>query len=335
MPNAPIFSTGRVEHIEDASNYSLNGEVGGWRIKVRLDTDGDREVAQLPWAFPLLPKSLQSVPRIGEGVLVVTSEISNKDSQRYYIGPVISQPQFQEYCEYGYGGRGPATSLLTTSKPLTDSPLTSITRSSALTRGAFPELRDVAILGRGQEDLVLKYRGGEDNASSEVDLRAGIRLRPSDTTVKYLRGNVVFNDKNPSYVQVKYKVGGISGINEGSGDLDEDKYESRQKRAANGVVNIVADKINLISHEDTNAFGETIADRDQLVREESLDEIMSRLHRSVYGDELIILLKKIVNVLSTHTHAYPMIPPTIGGTELSDLIDYDYEKIISPNVRIS
>jgi hypothetical protein len=334
MPNSPLFVTGRVEHVEDGSTYTLGGEVGGWRTKVRLDTDGGVEVADLPWAFPLMPKSMQSVPKVGEGVLVINSELANKDSQRYYIGPIISQPQFQEYCEYGYGGRGPASSLLSTSKPLTEKPLTNISRRS-ITKGAFPDLEDVAILGRGQEDLVLKYRKLDNGSSSEADLRAGIRLEPSDNTVKYLKGNVVFNEKNPSYIQVKYCTGGVSGINEGSGDLDEDKYESEENRTANGVVNIVADKINLISHQDTNNFGETISDRENLIKEDSLDEIMSRLHRSVYGDELIILLKKIVSVLATHTHPYPMIPPIVGGTELSELVDYDYEKIISPNVRIS
>ena len=62
---------------------------------------------------------------------------------------------------------------------------------------------------------------------------------------------------------------------------------------------------------------------------------MSQLHRSVYGDELVNLLKLIVKALSTHTHSYSMLPPTIIGTELEELQGYPYEKLLSPNVRIS
>ena len=46
-------------------------------------------------------------------------------------------------------------------------------------------------------------------------------------------------------------------------------------------------------------------------------------------------LKLIVKALSTHTHSYAMLPPTIIGTELEELQGYPYEKLLSPNVRIS
>ena len=101
------------------------------------------------------------------------------------------------------------------------------------------------------------------------------------------------------------------------------------------MINLVADKINIISHQDNNMFGSSISDSDNLIKKGELDQIMSLLHRSVYGDELITVLEKIVNVLATHTHPFIMLPPIIDGTELADLIAYDYEKIISPHVRIS
>ena len=327
--------TGRVEYVESGGDYQLPDDINAWRIKVRIDDDGNKETASLPWAFPFNPKVIQSIPQIGEGVVVVMSEVGNVDSQRYYIGPIISQPQYQDYCDYGITGRGPATSLLSNSKPLGEKPLASIYKRKDLTYGSFPNLKDVAIIGRGQEDVVLKYRKKENNTESEVDIRSGIRLEPSDTSIKFIKGNVIFNDVNPAYIQVKHGTNGIAGINKGTGDSDDDKYENRESRTANAVVNVVADKINLISHKDANAFGNKIADRENLIKEGELDDIMSLLHRSVYGDELIILLKKIVQILATHTHPYNMLPPTIEGTELKNLISYPYEKIISPNVRIS
>jgi hypothetical protein len=278
---------------------------------------------------------LQAIPKVGEGVFVLNATLGNPDTQRYYIGPIISQQQYQEFCSYGRDGRGAAMSLLSTAKPSTEQQLTPISRKKEITKGAFPELEDVALIGRGQEDVVLKYRNTSRGSESEIDLRAGIRLEPTDTTVKYLKGNVVFNDKNPSYVQVKYAKNGVSGLQKGEGDNDPNKYESIPKRTANSVVNVVADKINLISHQDTSSFGNVISDKDNLIKEGELDNVMSQLHRAVYGDELIMLLKKIVEALVNHTHPYPMISPTVDGTPMAELIGYPFESIISPNVRIS
>ena len=335
--NPSLVVLGEVVKVE-GSGSQFPDDAGAWRIKVRLDSDGTNiSDNDLPDAFPLMPKTLQSVPKVGEGVFVLNASLGNNKVQRYYLGPIISQAQFNEYCSYK-SGRGDAVSLLATGKPLKEKPLTSIDRSRGLTKGSFPEMDDVAVIGRGQEDIVLKYKSGKSgqpSPSSEVDIRAGIRLQPSDESIKYLKGNVIFNDKDPAYIQVKYKKSGLAGLSEGEGDGGDGNYESPSKRTARSVVNVVADKINLISHKDSNQFGENLTDRDQLVLEEEMDNIMSQLHRSVYGDELVTLLKLIVKALSTHTHSYAMLPPTIIGTELEELQGYPYEKLLSPNVRIS
>lgn len=333
--NGSFIVPGKVEYVEGDESFGIADDAGAWRIKVRLDSDGNTPTVKLPWAFPLNPKVLQSVPRVNEGVFVLTSNLNKPNSQRYYIGPIISQPQYQEFCDYGLGGRGPAMSLLSVSKLSTNKPLTSISRKKEITNGAFPNLQDVALIGRGQEDIVLKYRNTSSGKESEIDLRAGIRLKPTDSNIKFMKGNVVFNNQDPGYIQVKYSNNGISGLKSGSGDNDIDKYESIDRRTANSVVNVVSDKINLISHKDSNRFGELITDRENLIKDGELDQIMSNLHRAVYGDELIILLKKIISVLATHTHPIGTLPPTIWGTDLKDIIDYPYEKIISPHVRLS
>ena len=49
-------------------------------------------------------------------------------------------------------------------------------------------------------------------STSEIDIRAGIRVEPTDNSIKYLKGNVVFNPDSPSYIQVKYKANGMCGI---------------------------------------------------------------------------------------------------------------------------
>ena len=330
-----VVMTGQVVYVEGSTTPELSDTAGAMRIKVKLDSDGEGvRLEDLPYAFPAMPKSMQSVPKVGEGVLVLTSELGNPNSQRYYLGPIISQPQFNSYCEFD-GGRGDAVSLLDVGKPTKKQPLTAISRKKSLTEGAFPKPDDVSLIGRGQEDITLRYRNSPNGYTSEVILRSGARLEPTDTNVKYLRGNVVFNNEDPSYIKVSYNRNGLAGLERGTGDGNVDKYESPEKRQARGVTNIVSDKINLISHKDTEAFGEAISDRNDMLDNMELDEIMSRLHRAVYGDELIALLKKIVSVISNHTHPFPMKPPVIGGTELEDLQGYQYERIVSPHIRIS
>lgn len=333
--NSSIIMHGEVMYVEGSSNpVQLPDDANAGRIKVKMDSDRDKTVNDLPWAFPLLPKTIQSLPKVGEGVFVLTAKINSNDSQRYYIGPIISQPQFQTYCSYSKG-KGDAMSLLTSAKGEKNNPLTAISHSKSITKGSFPEEDDVALVGRGQEDIVLKYKGGDKvfGDTSEIDLRAGIRFDASKSGVNYLKGNVGFNDTNPSYIQLKYKSTGLAGLNKGSGDVLVNKYESPSKRSANSLVNVVGDKINLISLKDTSQAKENLVDNEALLVEDKIDEVMSNLHRAVYGDELVYLLKLIVQALKNHVHHFSTLPPdTVALTEVTN---YNIENILSPHVRLS
>lgn len=337
MKQTALIMFGHVEYIEGNGDLQYSTDANALRIKVRCDSDGKCNTMDLPDAFPLLPKLLNVVPKVGEGVLILCAKLGNADSQRFYIGPIISQPQFNEFSEFKYG-RGNAVSLLIDgakySKP---DPLTGIGRSRQLTKGAFPEPNDISLVGRGQEDIILKYRGDMEGMqpTSEIDLRAGIRMKPADNSIKYLQGHVLFNNVNPAYIQIKHKSTGLAGLDSGDGDAVLNKYEDAEKRTATSVVNVVADKINLISHKDKAQFGEKIKNNEQLIVESEMDNIMSQLHRAVYGDELITLLKLIIETIKTHTHPFPQMRPTVEGTSLLELQGYNLEKIVSPNVRIS
>ena len=337
MKQSALVMFGHVEYVEGTEDLQYSTDANALRIKARCDSDGECDVMDLPDAFPLIPKLLNVVPKVGEGVFIICAKLGSPNSQRFYIGPIISQPQFNEYSEFKHG-RGNAVSLLIdgakNSKP---DPLTAIGRSRQLTKGAFPEPNDVSLIGRGQEDIILKYRGDMDGMqpTSEIDLRAGIRMKPTDNSIKYLQGHVLFNSVNPAYIQIKHKATGLAGFGSGDGDAVTNKYETPEKREATSVVNVVADKINLISHKDKAQFGEKIKNNEQLVVEEEMDNIMSQLHRAVYGDELITLLKLIIDTIKTHTHPFHQMRPTVEGTSLLELQGYNLEKIVSPNVRIS
>ena len=60
-----------------------------------------------------------------------------------------------------------------------------------MARGAFPNNEDVSVVGRGSEDVTLKYN--ESTKKSEVDIRAGIRTEPSMARENDLIGNIMFN----------------------------------------------------------------------------------------------------------------------------------------------
>ena len=292
--NDYIIKMGQVESVTD--------EADGLRIKARISQDGTMPLFELPYAFPLLPKTFQVVPKIGECVLIITSKGGNEKTNRYYIGPVISQPQMQEYDPYFYG-RGSSISLLQGSSL---EPLARIS-NYANTEGSFPKIGDVAVVGRKSEDIILK--------DGEIDLRCGIR-KVSETNDNNLVGNVVFNRINPSYIQMKFERGlGHSNTQE-----------------ADSVINLVADKINLVSHKDINSFN--LTDKDELIKSKDMDDIMSKLHKVPYGDILVEALEKIRSSILNHVHPYPGLPPCKDHYCL-DLSKIDFNKILSDNIRIS
>ena len=290
-------------YIKMAQVESVEDDSDGLRIKARLSQDGLKSTNELPYAYPLLPKTFRTVPKVGEGVLIFFSEIGNNNSNRYYIGPLISQDQKLNYDSYDYG-RGTSISLLQGGEI---QPLTKLSKYEE-TNGSFPKINDVSVVGRKGEDIILK--------DDEIDLRCGIRTEVIDKTDKNLVGNVMFNNINPSYIQLKYKraIG----------------YSKNQE--ADSIINLVADKINIISHKDVNQFN--LTDKNELIKTSEMDEIMSKLHQLAYGDELVKALNIIRNAITNHVHPYPGMSPC-SDTYIMDLLSYDFNDILSNNVRIS
>lgn len=322
---------GQVVYVEGES-APLQDNKDALRIKVLLDSDGNKTIDELPYCFPLLPKVFQSVPKVGEGAFIINASIGNSASQRYYIGPIISQPQFHEKSLYN-SGRGNAVSLIQGGKPTAPKALPKISNFKESTKGSFPDPNDVAVLGRGQEDIILKYN--KEKSVSEVDIRSGIRQEPTNVNEDSgLKGNVIFNNIDPAYIQVKYKNTGLSGMYKVGDEKTDNNNTEIDKRSAKSLINIVADKINIISHKDKNAFGQLIADKDTMISEKEMDLIMSKLHKTVYGDELVTLLKVMINAIATHTHPFPMLPP-YSVDSVKQASSYDLTQILSDNVRIS
>lgn len=281
---------------------------GGMRIKVQLDTDKGKSTEDLPWCFPLLPKFFQSVPKINECVLVLTSAAGNINSNRFYIGPVISQPQYFYECQYN-DGKGPAMSLL--QGGFDDAVLMDINKEPR-TKGAFPNPEDISVIGRHSEDVTLK--------DGEIDIRCGVRKEAYGNEDNDIKGMILFNTNNPSYIQLKYK----------------NSLMKKEGHEGDSVINLVADKINIISHKDTKASsGNKLTDNEHMILDRKMDEIMDKLHPSVYGDVLVEYLKELRDAIRKHGHNFgPYEMPDESGM-IEVIKDINFDDILSPHVRIS
>ena len=301
-----IIKYGHVESVYDDSF--------GLRIKARIDQDGNRKTSEIPFAFPLLPKAFQVIPKEGEGVIIVTSLAGSSESQRFYIGPLISQPQYNELCNYDYG-RGPAASLF--GQGLVE-PLETI-KNFDDTEGSFPNEAptkfkdDVAIVGRNTQDVIMRHNPDKD--SDEIDIRCGVRSLPLKSS-NNLIGKVIFNSVDPAYIQLKYKKAITNGEN-----LD-----------ANSVINVVADKINIISTKDDNGFN--LGDPQEMIKSEELNGIMEKLHQLPHGDTLVEFINIFKTAFLRHSHPHNGMPPT-QGPDVLNFGRYDINKILSKHVRIS
>jgi len=299
-----IIRPGKVIRVESNND---NDNASGLRIKASLMGElNGQDIEKMPWYFPLLPKTFQSVPKKGECVLLLFDEAGSTNGQGYYIGPIISQPQFFNNCEYDN-----AASLLKISKT---KPISNIDKFPNSV-GSFPNSGDIAVEGRGAEDIILRYNEG----TSEINMRAGIRGQASQTNYKDEIGLITFNNSDPAYIQLKRKNG----------------LATKENHQANSVVNIVADRINIMSNKD-ESVSSNLHDRETLVAEEKMDEIMDKLHQVPMGDKLVELLKIMKGAIMHHVH------PWAGMEQCGDwpgyikkLDGYDIDSILSDYVRIS
>jgi hypothetical protein len=165
-----IIKIGQVESIDD--------EYAAGRIRARVV--GDRYNNETPYAYPLLPYMMHIKPKVGEAVLLIYSNLGNS-SQRFYIGPIIHQPQFVNKDNFS-----DAISFL---KGYNDRTLVSVDRIPEA-QGVYPKKDEIAIMGRKDSDLIF--------SDNDVRLRCGVRK-----TNKYNNLESEFNRLTPSFIKLK------------------------------------------------------------------------------------------------------------------------------------
>ena len=167
--------------------------------------------------------------------------------------------------------------------------------------GGYPDREDVAVQGRKNSDLILK--------ENEVRLRCGFQKEPNGLS----QNSLLFNKEDLSYIQMKYK-----------------RMKDHKGKTFNSAINIVADRINLLSHDSTTPF--TLNDTKELITEKELKKILEKAHPLIYGDELVNFLTQLIEVIRTHTHPFAMDPPCFT-TPQTKVLDTDLDAMLSQSIK--
>ena len=195
MSQQDIFKFGTV--------ISTSDDFDGGRVRVHIkgvDSDNYSNASEIPLAFPLLPKIINVKPREGELVLVFTQD-GDYNGDRYWLGPIISQPQ-----KIAYDGVT-ADSLLQVGVFAPDKAPSSDPDNNGVQFGD----DDIGLNGRGSTDVVVK--------PNEIRIHAGKTF-----------DNIKLNKDNPSYIQNKFDVPSKTGnINIVSDKINFLSHKSKTK----------------------------------------------------------------------------------------------------------
>lgn len=288
---------GRINVVRFCEVLSIDDDTDADRIKVKLEPeDNSKTLDEIDYAFPLLPKMFHIKPKVGEAVFVFLATTNDGNSQRYYIGPVISQDHRLYYDQY----LGGADSFLRGAyKKFDVAP-----RMMPDLNGLLPNDEDVVIRGRKNSEIQI--------SENDVTLKAGVKI--VNEIEKY---DMNFNEKNPGYIKTKYHLNPLANN-------------------TCSTTSIVSDKILLLSNTSPNYFKTT--DRDNLISDETYNEIIEKAYRLPYGELLVDFLNTFVTAFIEHTHPFIMLPPNPYFT--SALISkkntmLDRQDMLSDTVRIN
>ena len=282
--------------IRESKVISVEDEYNSNRIKVRLGgLDANKTDEELPYCFPLLPNLIHIRPKVGEAVLIILEKNGSPTTNRFYIGPVLSQPYFYNQEMYDLT----AFNMLLNRKTM---PMQN-PDFEPLNKGTLPDREDIAIIGRENTDVVLK--------ENELRLRCGYKSNPTGP----IKQRLFFNTTDPAYIQLKYK-----------------KMKDGNNREFSSSINIVADRINLLSRDSKTFFN--LTDQKDLITDDTLLKILDEAHPLVYGDELVSFLKQLIEVFRTHTHPFSMKTPSFTKND-NTVLETNLDTMLSHAVRIN
>ncbi len=283
----------------------------GQRITAVIPSDEGKSPNNIPPAFPLLPKMIHIVPKIGEAVIVFVANDDEPNGQRYYLGPIISQPDKMN--EDSFKSLS-ATRLLNNGIQPPDKSVTNFGSNF----GALPERKDIALLGRKNTDIIL--------TENELRVRAGCRLtKPGENKVD-------FNNGEPAFIKLKYHENGLPVKKNENEEVPSDTIRS--------TATVVADKINLLSHGAQEHF--KLNDWEEGISDTEMQRIIENIHKLPYGDVLCDFLSLFIKMYESHVHPWHGMKPVVKDPISSEFFDkYGREKkvlekkLLSENIGIN
>jgi hypothetical protein len=288
---------GKINGVRFCKVISISDDTDADRIKVRLSPeDNNKSDTELDFAFPILPKMLHIKPKVGEAVLVLLATMNDGNSQRYYIGPVISQDHKLNFDPYFCG----ADSFLRGAyKKFDVAP-----RMNPEQQGILPKDDDIVIRGRKNADIQI--------TDNDVIIKSGVKVVNESNNYE-----MSFNTKNPSYIKTRYHTEPL---------IDGSKSTST----------IVGDKIVLLSNTSPNYFNLTdrndlITDKEL---NNVIDSAYKLPYGEKLVEFLKIFVKAFNN--HTHNYPMlPPNPFHLEELNVKSTEMLDNEKILSNTVRIN
>lgn len=281
------------------------------QVRIEPEDNGIKNDKKLPYAYPLLPKAFHVKPKVGEGVLVFVAIADDANSQRYYIGPVISQDQKLWYDDYQY-----APTFMRGHEYDADA----APSGEKECNGILPNDNDICVRGRKNAEMQI--------TDDDVRIKSGVKL--VEESNKY---EMKFNENDPAYIKIKYHPGGLIKKE----DVKENNRNVEIKQV-NSTVTLVADKINLLqNNSEENSFVTT--DRENLIDDDELKRAITEAYKLPYGEKLVDILTVFINAFVKHTHRFSMLPPVEanGIPELNEkkATLLDNKELLSDTVRIN
>lgn len=255
----------------------------------------DENIQEVIPAFPFFPKHLQIMPKIGESVFVIKLDLNDSNfTNRFWIGPIISQPQKLQKDLHYFTSQA--------ALPGGTVGLEVAPKFIPEAKGIFPNESDISLQGRDNSDLILK--------SNELLLRAGQHK---------ISQPLLFNNENMGVFQIKYNTPIILKDNKKITNLT--------------VANIVADKINLITHNGDKKFN--ALNQTDIISDEMISDFINKAHPLPYGDILLDFLKVTKAFILNHTHAYAGLPAISDNVITDNFINFNLDTINSKNININ
>ena len=282
----------------------------------------EKDKTKLANCFPLMPKFGAPIPKVGESVIIFLTNPNDKYTDRFYIGPIISDLTSLNNQQL----LGGSTTSLSFGYYKDPNRLTNNEKS----KGIYSEYdydNTFVINGRNNADIVFK--------NSEVLIRAGKFVENKSNE---------FNKINPAYIQVKNGFTFTDDINNAVVSITGFGTPSKPKKIS--VNNIVADKINLLTYNGSPTFDLTnrdlINNKTPYITDDELNTILTTAHPLVFGDILLEYLVALRLAFQNHVHNHfgAEIPTDRKdkGSSVQDFRKLATEletKMLSKNIRIN